>query len=870
MAELARVDVANGVYWVEAPRADLYVLCGAPADSVKHLMKRGLIAPREANGVHFETGPNAILLSDVLVQNGSFSNLAEFPVLHMLYRQGMLLPNHPNNTGAKPLLIGSREQVRSQLEYIYRGNYGLVSEEELMACGISAAEARRMMQLKLAFAFGRIRPSHELVDTVVVGSDPVELRNGVFLRRRALNVFEFLYRGESLTVDLNLQPYQQYEAPYPLGHYRVDRGYFSIVHSGEGDGWDPNRPAMASVLIFQGKPYLIDAGPNILHSIKSLGIGITEVEGIFQTHAHDDHFCGLPTLMRSDRRIRYFATPMVRASVEKKLAALLGMDESHFQDFFEPHDLKQEAWNEVDGLEVRPCHSPHPVETTVFVFRALGPSGYATYAHLADIVDLQGLEQAVQRAGMANGAAVVERARRLYSIKVDLKKVDVGGGLIHGNARDFRGDASGKLVLSHTSFELTPELKEIGCGSTFGAVDELIPACQDYVRDRARHCLASYYPGVPAHEIEMLLNAPIVTFNAESFLMRADEPCRDVYLVLTGEVELLRGGDRGRRTLSAGGLLGEGAAILRKPVAHTYRATSFVQALRIPANVYLAFVQRNGLLPRIADVRERREFLDRTWLFGDSIAYPTQVTLAREMVPHCLIPGHPTSLNGDPAVCLIREGEVQLLLGENVLETLGPGEFYGESTVLHGTPGFFTIRATMPTELYRIPGGVLRHNPVVRWKLLEVYERRMQHILNPTLVAGPVFRWRPEYSTGISEIDEGHQQLFDAANRFHQSVAAGEGAQVLPWILSFLEEFARMHFAREEELLREHAYPGYARHHRLHERLLEALEEWKQVFRESAATPYHELVQFFSNWILEHILTEDHKYGRYLNERGVT
>ena len=31
-----------------------------------------------------------------------------------------------------------------------------------------------------------------------------------------------------------------------------------------------NRPAMASVLIFQ-KPYLIDAGPNILHSIKSLG-----------------------------------------------------------------------------------------------------------------------------------------------------------------------------------------------------------------------------------------------------------------------------------------------------------------------------------------------------------------------------------------------------------------------------------------------------------------------------------------------------------------------------------------------------------------------------------------------------------------------
>ena len=505
-----------------------------------------------------------------------------------------------------------------------------------------------MMQLKLAFA-GRIRPSHELADTVVVG-DLVEIRNGVSALARPERLRALI--TVRLHRDLNLQPYQQYQSPYPLGFYRIDRGYFSIIHSGEGDGWDPNRPAMASVLIFQGKPYLIDAGPNILHSIKGLGIGITEVEGIFQTHAHDDHFCGLPTLMRSDRRIRYFATPMVRASVEKKLAALLGMDESRFQDFFEPHDLKQEAWNEVDGLEVRPSFSPHPVETTVFLFRALGPSGYATYAHLADIVDLQGLEQTVQRAGMADGAAVVERARRLYAIRVDLKKVDIGGGLIHGNAHDFKGDASGKLVLSHTSLELTPELKEIGSGSTFGAVDELIPACQDYVRDRARHCLTGYFPGVPAHEIEMLLNAPIITFNTESILMRAGDPSRDVYLVLTGEVELIRSGDGGRRTLSAGGILGEGAAIQRKPITHTYRATSFVQALKIPASVHLASVQRNGS-PRASRMCASGASFLTVLAFGDSIAYPT-----RSLWPgrwwHCLIPGQPTSLNGDPAVCLVR------------------------------------------------------------------------------------------------------------------------------------------------------------------------------------------------------------------------
>jgi hemerythrin len=43
-------------------------------------MKRGLIVPEEKNGVFFEPGPNAILLSDISLQQEQFSNLAEFPV----------------------------------------------------------------------------------------------------------------------------------------------------------------------------------------------------------------------------------------------------------------------------------------------------------------------------------------------------------------------------------------------------------------------------------------------------------------------------------------------------------------------------------------------------------------------------------------------------------------------------------------------------------------------------------------------------------------------------------------------------------------------------------------------------------------------
>ena len=135
MAKIKRMELIRGVYWVEIPEADLCMLCGCPEDSVKHLMQRRLIVHTEQDGVRFETGPNAILLSDAALQNGKFCKLAEFPVLQMLYKQGMIIPGHPNNKGEKPLLIGSQEQVASQMEYIYRGNDGLVSKEEILAAG---------------------------------------------------------------------------------------------------------------------------------------------------------------------------------------------------------------------------------------------------------------------------------------------------------------------------------------------------------------------------------------------------------------------------------------------------------------------------------------------------------------------------------------------------------------------------------------------------------------------------------------------------------------------------------------------------------------------------------------------------------------
>ena len=871
MAKITKILVSKGLYWIEVPEIDLYIMCGSPADSVKHLMKRGLIVGRAKNGVSYETGPNAILLSDIPVQNGFFSNLAEFPVLQMYYRQGMMLPGHPNNTGIKPLLIGSEEQVKAQMQYIYRGNYGLISAQEIIAAGISPDTAAEMMRLKLKFRFGKIKPTEELIESRVIDNQAVEIRHGLFIRRLRLNLFEFQYQGEYTTVDLNLMSHETYEAPYPLGFHKIRREYFGVIHSGEGNGWDINRPCMSSIIVFQGKLYLVDAGPNILHSLNALGIGVNEIEGIFQTHAHDDHFAGLTTLMQSDHRIKYFAVPLVRATVINKLSALASMQEANFNKYFEVHDMRIEAWNTIENLEVKPIFSPHPTETTIFIFRTIGKNGYQTYAHFADIANFEVLGNMIteddSEPGITKG--YFKNIADSYLTKVNLKKLDVGGGQIHGAAVDFKDDPSDRIILAHTSSDLSNYQKEIGSGAPFGTMDILIPAHQDYVWKYADNFLKAYFPSVADHQLNMLLNNPLITFNPESILIKKGEINKDIYLVLTGEVERIRSESGVRSLISAGGFVGDNTGLFRIPAQETYRSIGFVRALQVPSSLYLEFVKRNGLHPDIEFLRDRRDFLQNTWLFGEDISYPIQNKIAAAMNLETYRAEELLPMENYTGIGLIRQGRLQIFLADDVFETLNVGDFFGVSNVLFGMPPIFKVRAIKNTEVYNIKPAVLSDIPIVRWKLFETYERRIRKVLNPELVSIPIFQWRDAYNTNIKEMDEHHQALFQTANRLYEEISSGRNKLVLAETLDFLIRYTEEHFSKEEKLMEDYDFPDYASHIKQHERLIFEVQELKDKYLDGEIQMDMSIINFLKDWIINHILTEDRQYGPYLNEKGV-
>jgi hemerythrin len=867
MNKISKITVSTGIFWIDIPKADVRILCGSPADSVKHLIKRGLILPVEKNGVTFETGPNIILLSDLMVQNGEFSNLSEFPVLQMLYRQGMIIPNHPGNSGVKPMLIGSKKQVQSQMDYIYRGNYGLVSKEEIMNSDISEEFAEELMQLKLKFAFGKIKDTKELLDYLyVVGkNNKLEVRNGVYIERLQTNVFEISYEDEKVLVDLNLKDNDEYKVPYKLGYHDFKREYFAVIHSGEGDGWDINKPCASSILMYQGKIYLIDAGPNIMHSLNALGISINEIEGIFHTHSHDDHFVGLTALIQTDTKIKYFSSKLVRRSVSKKFATLLGFNDEDFASYFDIHDLNLDEWNNIDGLEVKPILSPHPVETNVFLFRTISSNGYHTYAHYTDIVSLgllEGMIKTEDKAGITQ--ELFDKTKRVYLKKVDLKKIDIGGGMIHGVSDDFKHDKSKKILLSHTSLDLTLTQKEIGSSSPFGIIDTLIPNYQDFSMRQAYHFLQSYFIGTPDYQLKTILNNRVVTFNPETVILKEGELNRHIYLIITGTVEVIQTDTDTYNIISAGALVGELTSLMGVEAMETYRALSFLQALEIPVNLYKLFVRNNKLYSQIEDLNLKRDFLQKSWLFGDNISYSVQNRVAQSMHLKKLKKGE--TIERDGSLFIIKSGSIAKKIDGVVYDELKNGDFFGEEMALFNIPSIFDIEALEDTMVYSISKEAeLKDIPIIHWKGFETFEKRRTLVFKQQNDENKI-EWKDAYSLGIEEIDKQHIKLFDITNSILALIDDEAKFETVSEKIKELIEFTDEHFRDEEQFMQDKNYQFLRTHKKRHKELVEQLAEFSTTLKSELEEGKLKVdfIDFFKNWLINHILSEDRKYALIL------
>jgi hemerythrin len=715
---LTKINVLPGVHYISIPEADLYILCGTPEDVVKHLKLKGIIVTVENNGITYETGPNAILLSDMPVQNSLFSNLGEFPIMQMLYKQGRLLPDHPNFSEEKPLLIGDEQQVNAQLSYIYRGNYGLLTKEEMEESGLDQETIETYWQIKQFFAFGKINKSSEFIDTRIIKDKPVEIKNGVKISRKSQNNFEISYNGKNVDVDLNLKKGMVYKSAVYLPYTRFRRDYFSVLHTGDGNGWDPTRTCMSSVVIYAGEIYIIDAGPNILNILNALGINMSEIAGIFQTHSHDDHFAGLPALILSDRKINYYSSKIVRLSVQKKLSALLSTSEQMFYDFFNVHDLEIDKWNTITGMKVMPILSPHPVETNIFKFKAEYQNEEFVYTHLADTTSFRVVDKMVESEEYDKlNKNFKSHVQQIYLERADIKKIDIGGGMIHGEVEDFSPDKSDIIYLSHKDEDLSQLEKEIGSEASFGSLNILVKGEIDYPREKARSYLRKYFPNVTDESIHSLSEHDIEIINPGTILIRKGIKSKYIYLTLTGSIEYIDTQSKTQNILPSGSIIGDKSLIYDSESDGTYRSLNHMLVLTISADYYLQFLSENQLVDYFKDSYSLVSSLTATQLFNENISYLTLKRLSDKVKSVNIKEKSKIVLNSNKNLIVVKKGK--LIIDEGVHQGCKMTECTAGDFYLSHVSEKSVLRAETSCEILVINRDDISHIPIISWKLFE-------------------------------------------------------------------------------------------------------------------------------------------------------
>jgi diguanylate cyclase (GGDEF)-like protein/hemerythrin-like metal-binding protein len=118
-----------------------------------------------------------------------------------------------------------------------------------------------------------------------------------------------------------------------------------------------------------------------------------------------------------------------------------------------------------------------------------------------------------------------------------------------------------------------------------------------------------------------------------------------------------------------------------------------------------------------------------------------------------------------------------------------------------------------------------------------------------------------QHEVGWPFMDADHHNLFGLVSAIAEQLKRGARQAELAASIEVLRAEAKAHFGREEDLMRERAYPGLAVHERAHAMLLDDLDSLSVHIDAASMTL---TVRYLIDWLLRHVDTLDRGLARWL------
>ncbi len=144
---------------------------------------------------------------------------------------------------------------------------------------------------------------------------------------------------------------------------------------------------------------------------------------------------------------------------------------------------------------------------------------------------------------------------------------------------------------------------------------------------------------------------------------------------------------------------------------------------------------------------------------------------------------------------------------------------------------------------------------------------RAKKTLEQKPLSNEILVWQEALSVGVAFIDSQHKYLINLINRIHLATEQLDTKEIVETLLD-MNAYAEVHFAEEEELMRQHGYPGLKAHIKLHRGFCSQAETF---LNELEATPLaitSEVSLYLMEWLVTHIQKADFQYGRFIEEQA--
>jgi hemerythrin len=124
--------------------------------------------------------------------------------------------------------------------------------------------------------------------------------------------------------------------------------------------------------------------------------------------------------------------------------------------------------------------------------------------------------------------------------------------------------------------------------------------------------------------------------------------------------------------------------------------------------------------------------------------------------------------------------------------------------------------------------------------------------------------WKYDYNLGIPIIDEQHRTIVSIINSYHYFCSNRIEKSILKPTFITLQQYTKIHFLTEENILSKTNYPEEQNHIKLHTSLKQKMID---IARETISTNDSDIVlNFLKKWWLNHIRIEDMKYSSHVKE----